>query len=427
MRVCLFEDRLALDLEPLALTRPVFALWCGCTRLADKQYRAFAASRRGALVRDEVAALWRQTGSDSAVNDPAWLHGGAVVLVNGRWLPPAPSALPGEIDAACVGLVGDEVAYAVLGPDQAATIEPDNLEECLARWRCCLPARPAGGCLVRYLWDLVDLNGDEITLDTWLSGPERPRRDDVPLALVGPADRLVIDPTARIDPLVAADTTAGPVVIDRGAVVAPFTRLEGPCYIGPGTHVLGAKVRAGTSLGPGCRIGGEVEASVVLGHSNKYHDGFLGHAYVGEWVNLGAGTSNSDLRNDYGEVRVVVNGALVATGRTKVGCFLGDHVKTGLGTLLNTGTSAGAFCNLLPAGGLLPRHMPSFTSVRNGALVESADVEALLRTAERVMRRRGQALTEAHRLLYGGLFEQTAVARRQAIREAGARRLRRGA
>src|SRR5205823_12729762 len=172
-----------------------------------------------------------------------------------------------------------------------------------------------------------------------------------------------------------------------------------PCWVGPGTHVLGAKVRAGTSLGPGCRVGGEVEASIVHGHSNKYHDGFLGHSYVGEWVNLGAGTSNSDLRNDYGEVTVVVNGRRVPTGSPKVGCFLGDHAKTGLGTLLNTGTNAGVFCNLLPSGRLLPKYVPSFASWWNGRLEDCADFDALLRTAAEVMRRRGCELTDAHETL----------------------------
>src|SRR5437763_1256292 len=156
-------------------------------------------------------------------------------------------------------------------------------------------------------------------------------------------------------PLVA-DTTQGPVMVNAHAVVTSFTRLEGPCYVGPYTQIQGAKIRPGTTLGPQCRVGGEVEASIIHGHSNKYHEGFLGHSYVGEWVNLGAGTSNSDLRNDYGEVTVTVAGRRVPTGLTKVGCFLGDHTKTGLGTLLNTGTNAGAFCNLLP-GGLLPRYM----------------------------------------------------------------------
>src|SRR5207245_10009051 len=131
--------------------------------------------------------------------------------------------------------------------------------------------------------------------------------------------------------------------IDAEAVVHARTRLEGACYIGLGCHVLGATIRAGTSLGPACRVGGEVEASIVLGRSNKYHDGFLGHSYVGEWVNLGAGTHNSDLRNDYGEVTAVVRGERIRTGLGKVGCFLGDHVKTGLGTLLNTGSNVGCF------------------------------------------------------------------------------------
>jgi UDP-N-acetylglucosamine diphosphorylase/glucosamine-1-phosphate N-acetyltransferase len=210
-------------------------------------------------------------------------------------------------------------------------------------------------------------------------------------------------------------------------VITAFTRLEGPCYVGPRTQVHGAKIRAGTTLGPDCRIGGEVEASIVQGCTNKYHDGFLGHAYVGEWVNLGAGTQNSDLRNDYGEVRMTVNGRLVNTGRTKVGCYLGDHTKSGLSTLLNTGANIGVFCNLLPTGGLLPKYVPSFTSVWNGALTENVDLPALLHTAGTVMQRRGQKLTEAQRNLYARVMEQTASVRRGAIREAETRRLRRSA
>src|SRR5262249_36975440 len=187
-----------------------------------------------------------------------------------------------------------------------------------------------------------------------------------------------------------------PAVIGRGAVVPAFPRLEGPCYVGPQAQVLGAKIRGGTTLGPDCRVGGEVEASIIHGHSNKYHDGFLGHSYVGEWVNLGAGTCNSDLRNDYGEGTVTGAGRRGPTGLTKVGCFLGDHTKTGLGTLLNTGTVAGMFCNLLPSGSLLPKTIPSFCTWWNGGLAEQGDLPALLRTAAEVMRRRGAAFGEAH-------------------------------
>jgi UDP-N-acetylglucosamine diphosphorylase/glucosamine-1-phosphate N-acetyltransferase len=426
MRVCLYEDRHALDLEPLTLTRPAFDLLCGCVSLGEKQFRAFPATRRGAVVRSYLADLTRQTHPDLAVNDAAWLRSDAVVLVNARWLPPAPPDLP-ETDSPGVGLCGDEIAYAVLSGEQAVSIDADSLETSLARCRAQLPARPAHGEMVRHLWELVDLNGAQVALDAWLSGPTRPRCEDVPLSLIGPADRLWIDPQATIEPQVVADVRGGPVVIERGAVVSAFTRLEGPCYVGPNSHVLGAKLRAGTSLGPSCRVGGEVECSVVLGHSNKYHDGFLGHAYVGEWVNVGAGASNSDLRNDYGEVTVTVRGERVATGRNKAGCFLGDHTKVGLGALLNTGTSAGAFCNLLPTGGLLPKYVPSFAGVFRGSVAAIEALDGLLNTAAAVMGRRGRALTEAHERLYRLLHEQTAAQRRAAVREAEARRLRHSA
>src|SRR5262249_35303314 len=161
-------------------------------------------------------------------------------------------------------------------------------------------------------------------------------------------------------------------------------RIEGPSYVGSQTHVLGAKIRPGTTLGPNCRVGGEVEASIIQGHSNKYHDGFLGHSYIGEWVNLGAGTDNSDLRKDYGRVTVVVNGQSVATGRPKVGCFIGDHTRTGLGTLINTGSNIGSFCNLLPAGPLAPKYLPAFTSWWNGSLRDTADLPRVLATGSKV-------------------------------------------
>ncbi len=422
-RVCHFEDAAVAGLEPLTLTRPAFDLLCGLTSLGDKQRGAFAAPDVGALVRPHLVEVVRLRHPRVAVNDADWLRSGPVAFVNARWLPPPGVIVTGA--EPCLGLVGEEVAYAVLGADQVGAGDWDDWEEELEAWKAVLPRRPAGGSLVRHLWELVHLNGGQIIRE-FASG--RPAAlPPAGLTLVGPAERLGIDPRAKVEPMVVADTTGGPVVVEAGAVVSAFTRLEGPCYVGPGTHVLGAKIRAGTTLGPSCRIGGEVEASIVQGHSNKYHDGFLGHAYVGEWVNLGAGTSNSDLRNDYGAVTVTVNGRPVVTGMTKVGCFLGDHTKAGLGTLLNTGTSAGTFCNLLPSGGLLPKYLPSFTSWWNSALVENADLPRLLETAATVMERRGAALTSAHAALYRTLFEQTAAERRRALREAEQRRLRRGA
>ena len=108
--------------------------------------------------------------------------------------------------------------------------------------------------------------------------------------------------------MVVIDAEHGPVYIDEDVEVHPFTRIEGPCYVGKKSILLGAKCREGNSIGPICRVGGEVEESIIQGYSNKYHDGFLGHAYVGEWVNLGALTTNSDLKNDYSTVSVILDG-----------------------------------------------------------------------------------------------------------------------
>jgi hypothetical protein len=191
--------------------------------------------------------------------------------------------------------------------------------------------------------------------------------------------------------------------------------------------VLGARLRGGTTLGLCCRVGGEVEGSIVQGYSNKYHDGFLGHSYVGSWVNFGAGSQASDLRHDYGPVSVCVGGEWVATGQAKVGCFVGDHAKIGLGCLLNTGTHVGAFGQVLPAGRFAPRYVPPFGTTAFDRLAERTDVEAALLTAEAVIARRGRALTPAQAALYRRLHAATAGERRRAVREADRRRLRRSA
>ena len=424
MRLCLFEDRAEL-LEPLCLTRPVFELRCGLTTLSAKVRRALGSREWGAMVRAPLADLFRQEDPEVAINDADWLRGDDVLLVNGRWLPPDDFVAPSA--DSCVGMVGDTIAYVVLPRSQAFGFTPDELPDRLRHSLDTSPPRQAGGSMITHAWELVDRNAAEIRRDyAWLA-PSDEKLDRPGLAVIGPLGHLSIATSAKIEPMVAIDTTGGPVVIDEHTVVSAFSRLEGPCYIGPKSQVHGAKVRAGTTLGPQCRVGGEIEASILHAHSNKYHEGFLGHSYVGEWVNLGAGTHNSDLRNDYGDVTMTLHGLPVHTGMTKVGCFLGDHVKTGLGTLFNTGTNVGAFCNLLPSGRLAPKYLPSFTTWWNGSLRETFTLEQLLATAETAMQRRGVTLTDAHKTLYTWLFDDTVEERRRVLRDSEQRQLRKSA
>jgi UDP-N-acetylglucosamine diphosphorylase/glucosamine-1-phosphate N-acetyltransferase len=206
-----------------------------------------------------------------------------------------------------------------------------------------------------------------------------------------PEGSLVLgDPThvislgARVEPGVVFDVRQGAVVMDQGSEIRSGTRLEGPVYVGPGSRVLGGFIR-GSVFGPECRVHGEVSTSVFLGYANKSHDGFVGHSLVGQWVNLGAGTTTSNLKNTYGPVRLEVDGHRIDTGRLNLGSLIGDHAKTAIGTLLSTGTviSAGAnvFGPIAP-----PKYVPPFAWGCSGS--ERMSEDGFLKVAERVMGRR---------------------------------------
>jgi UDP-N-acetylglucosamine diphosphorylase/glucosamine-1-phosphate N-acetyltransferase len=419
MNLCVFENRAVFSLEPLTLTRPAFDLWCGAFPLLQKHQRAWQAEATGVVVRPALTELCKCQRPNLAVNDAGWLRSQPGVLADARWLPPAEPVQ--DLTTPRVGCLGGDVVYVVLPSAGCPGLVFENVEETIAHYKLTLPHCDAGGMLLSYPWDVVDNNPQALRDDArWWN---QDNKADSGMEVIGPREGLIVDPSAEIDPFVVADTRSGPVIIDRQVTVHSFTRLEGPCYVGPESMVLGAKLRGGT-IGPRCRIGGEVEASIVQGNSNKYHDGFLGHSYLGEWVNLAAGTQTSDLRNDYGNIRVRINGDKLPTGRYKVGSYIGDHTKTGLNTLLNCGTAIGAFCNLLPTGSYMPTTIPSFT-LCNETMVEQWDLRLLFQTASVVMRRRGCELTDAHTNLYFSLYEQTSELRRRLHRDHEQRRLRR--
>lgn len=413
MRICIYEDRRVADLHPLTLTRPASDLLCGLTSLAEKQSRHFAAEVAGHLVRPVMAELLRARHAAMPVNEPSWLRSGPTILVNSRWLPPprslralAPSFqslfASGPFLATCNG----ETAYALLDTRRLQAVSPDTLDDCLDDWSQSLPRREVGGNLIRYPWELIDHNPSQIGHDFDATcDPTDAGFHPSGILLVGHGDGLFVHPSAKIDPLVVTDTTHGPVWIGPNAEITAFSRLEGPCVIGAGTHLFGAKIRAGTTIGPNCRIGGEVECSIVQGHANKYHDGFLGHSFVGEWVNLAAGTSTSDLRCDYREIRVLVNGVETPTGRTKVGSFIGDHARTGLNVMLNCGSVIGPFATLFPTGQYAPREVPAFARFGPNGLNENIDAERLVQTASIVMKRRGQDLMPAIEAVYRSIAD----------------------
>ncbi|MFI5455897.1 MAG: putative sugar nucleotidyl transferase [Isosphaerales bacterium] len=426
MRLCLVEDLAACGLEPLTLTRPVHELLLGTTTLASKLARALGVGpgpqRRSCLIRSHLVEAQRLRDPHMVVNDRDWLARGPVVVANSCWVPGAGFAMP-DASEPWVGLCDSQPACAWVGPDDAVTLDPLGVDSWFEQMLAKHGGLEVGGDWIHRPWDLVSLNGAHLERDFATSDRVGvTNRHLATLALVGPVDRLCIHDTARIDPYTVFDTTNGPIMLGPNVWVQPFTRIEGPCSIGAESQLFRANLRGNVTIGPNCRIGGEVEASIVHGHSNKYHEGFLGHAYVGEWVNLGAITSNSDLRNDYGEVHVPLQGDPIPTGQAKVGCFIGDHTRTGMGSMLNTGTAIGVMCNVLPAGILLPKHVPSFTAVSYGRVSPGFALDRLFETARTVMSRRGKTFGEAEEQLFTTLYEQTRLERERAFQHTAQRR-----
>lgn len=264
-----------------------------------------------------------------------------------------------------------------------------------------LPVHTLEGTLLRQPWELISRNAERLERDI-LEAAERSDVEavsapgevaDAGVHILGDAP-LIRGRGVEIEPGAVIDLRSGPVWLDDGSCVSAFTRLDGPAYIGRDTVLLGGPFSA-VSIGPWCKIRGEVEASVIVGYSNKAHDGFLGHAYLGRWVNLGASTTNSDLKNNYGTIRLWTPSGEVETGETKLGCFLGDHVKTAIGTLLNTGTVVGAGANLFGAAPP-PKYVPPF-AWGTDAPAGMYSLEKFLEATEVIMGRRSVEATDGQR------------------------------
>ena len=198
---------------------------------------------------------------------------------------------------------------------------------------------------------------------------------------------LFVSPGAVVGEYVIADSAAGPIVVDEGAQIGPYCFLRGPAYLGPGARLLEhSAIKDFVSLGHTTKIGGEIEASVIEPFTNKQHHGFLGHSYLGSWINLGAGTCNSDLKNTYGEVKLDIRGQKIATGMQFVGSIIGDYAKTAINTGIFTGKILGT-CSMIY--GFVTTNVPSFVNyARSFGQVTELPPSVMESTQKRMFARR---------------------------------------
>jgi UDP-N-acetylglucosamine diphosphorylase/glucosamine-1-phosphate N-acetyltransferase len=385
---------------PLAATRPVAEILAG-----TRTFRARWAAREG-----PVAALWCDLGvagarlrGESPPPVGAWpdpAQGYRVALAT--WVPERGWRFGEESAAYRSG--AESVAWR-LSPEEARTLSEtstiDVLRGHLAELD--LPAEEVGGRFLGSIWSVVDSNPDLVTADALdIQGSDTVTGVD-PFVLLGDAAMLKVARGVTIGPFVVLDARGGPIVLDEGARIEPHAVLHGPLYVGRESVVLGDVV-AGSSIGPQCKVHGDLEQSIVVGYSNKAHEGFVGHSVLGEWVNLGAGTTTSDLKNTYGSVRVEGPEGRVDTGLLKVGSFLADHVKTGIGSLLTTGARLGVATHFF-GGSVSPPWLPHF-SWHDGRERSGVRWDAFLRTTELAMARRGETMTQGERDILAVLHAQ---------------------
>ncbi|WP_166831248.1 putative sugar nucleotidyl transferase [Thalassoroseus pseudoceratinae] len=418
MRIAFYEDERVKDLAPLTLTRPAYELLCGRFSVRERWQDHLSTSSEKpewlGFVRPELAAVCRERNPEVVVNDFVGLQYESTLLINGRWIDSPADAL--QLTNNEVGMVNGTIVALRIDPEEAILLTEENFLDAITDLAETRQPRELTGCVAGRPWDLVSHNSDQLNADfTGIDFDSGRGTLGQQVAIMGSREMVFVHRTAEVHPFVVLDARSGPISIDADAVVQPFTRIEGPCHIGRGSQIFRAHIKEGSSIGPVCRVGGEVEASILHSYVNKYHDGFLGHSYVCPWVNLGALSTNSDLKNDYSNVNVPMPDGLIDTEDYKVGCYIGDHTKAAIGSLFNTGSCIGVMCMILPGGELLPKHVPSFARIWHGDLCAGWEINRSLETARIAMQRRGQELTAAEEQLLRRIERQTFAEREHAL------------
>ena len=421
--LCIFEDKKAENFYPLTLTRPVYDLRCGISTLAEKiskisgkdvnllcrEYLGPIASQKNKTLSNRVNDL-----EDIKKKDALFVNGRALLL-NKEEIPEIP--LDGEEE---IGIQGEDIVYARLNKDTLGKLSfnsAEKIEETLIQAKQLVRLKEVKVNLLEYPWDIIRVNGDAIRAEfkaRGKSGIEGKVGEGA--CLVNPS-QIYIGKGTEVEAGVILNAKEGPIYIGENVKIRPPTIIDGPSYIGSGTVIDGAKVREGCSIGPVCRIAGEIEESIFYAYSNKHHDGFIGHSYIGEWVNLGALTTNSDLKNTYGTIKVPIRGTLIDSKDIKVGSFIGDHTKTGIGTLINTGCVIGVACNIF-GGGITPKFIPSFSWGGGKEWMENK-LDKVIEVAKLVMGRRDVTQTQADRDLLKKVYELTEKERESFLKAAG--------
>ncbi len=397
---------------PLTYLLPVYDLRCGILTLREKIISHFSSKTLILHSRNYLSDVLRERNPKSIVNKFDFPE---ILFVNGRAILTNEHAKQiARLDLNKILIANDgSVAAVRLSLDKINKLK--NLDPDFFLFDSVPDVERVNTniALVKYPWDLVNRNGDEIKNDFEKLGKRQSGTTIKKFHSVEYKNRkkIFVSPEAVIDPFVFLDASNGPIYIGKDVHVMSHALIQGPAFIGNNSLIKShAKIYHNTGIGKVCKVGGEVESSIIHSYSNKQHEGFLGHSYLGSWVNLGAGTNNSDLKNNYSNVSVLINGKSTGTNSQFVGLIMGDHSKTTINTMFNTGTVVGISCNIFGAG-FPSRYLPSFSWGGSDSL-QIYDINKSIEVAKAVMARRGITISENEINLLKNIFEMTAAERK---------------
>ncbi|MEM3437814.1 MAG: putative sugar nucleotidyl transferase [Nitrososphaerales archaeon] len=406
MHLLIFEDDLTLNFHPITLTRPAFDLILGTKTLLDAILDELKPEHYSLLVSEYLSPITSRRHPNVDVN-PEKVEGDVVfinsflrldtqelkklLMKNNRFVAFSNNNL-------AIAKVSSKLAREVLVPPGSMAKTFSSKFKGYAD-----EIKLDVSSLIRYPWHLIELNPEVIIKQT--SNIKRNQDLAENSIVYGPNSRLILEEGVEIEGPVFFDTRGGPIYISSKAKILPFSRIKGPSYIGKNSIIYSAIIEEST-IGDFVKVGGHVNKSIFANYSNKAHEGFIGHSYVGEWVNIGANTTNSDLKNTYGTIKMMIKGERVDSGMIKIGSFIADNVKTSIGTFIYTGKRIGVASHI---HGYVFEDVPSFTIYAKsmGYRLFEINLDSAIETQKRMMKRRGIEQTKEDIDLLRKVFEMS--------------------
>jgi len=402
MNFVIFDDEKRSNFFPITLTRSTGDLRVGILKLRQRIISYLDLSETNVVISSDLEVVYKERHKTWKINE---VKDEETLFVNSRIKIEENSkkAILNLQKNEC--LVKDEIILAARCIPKKNKITSENLNNLFSNLK---RIKNSDINCWEYLWDFIGENAEYIKRDfnDVFYDKDNYFETELGTTVINPYNVWIGDGTV-MKPGVVIDATEGPVVIDENVTIMSNAVIIGPVYIGKGSTIkVGAKIYEGTSIGPVCKIGGEVEETIFQGYTNKQHDGFLGHSYLGEWINLGADTNNSDLKNNYGSVSIYFypQTKKINSKCNFLGAIIGDHSKTGINSTINTGTVIGIGCSLFGAD-LLKNHIPSF-NIGTGSKIVEYLLEEFLETAVLVKKRRNLKFSESEKELYSKIHKQ---------------------